>query len=333
MLLTALAFHLHYTGILILLGEAVVLLGYYLVSRKPVPYRPWRAAFDWQIAVMLCLPAIGHVLKVVQRREMWDSMSGKPAWSDLLTVFPLYPSVLLAGSVAILAIVQRFQGSAAAKPQASWAALSLIAVWLLVPLLAAFAIAHLDVARLFLRRYLIAFTIGPSLLTALLSSRLPRCWLQGVAAAIMLCLAIGQSGIIAQLRYDGRAVGDRNEDWRGALAWLRQEYAATGGDVEVYGGLIEEDWSTGLPLDVRLTPSVAEYLRFPIHSLYPAPQPKPSEESVRWTVTRGRGKLRRYWEAFSYDCLEEREFGDVIVTQWRPERRQTTSPQFPATDP
>jgi uncharacterized membrane protein len=347
-LLTALAFHLHYTGILILLGELVVLLGYYSLSRQPVPYRPWRAAFDWQIAVMLCLPAIGHLLEVAQRRGMWDSMSGRPEWSELLTVFPLYPvtalglaiypAFVLAGIVAVLTVGQRFRGWAAANPQASWAALLLVAIWLVVPLLAAFAVAHFNVARIFLRRYLIAFAIGPPLLTALLTSRLPRCWLQGIVIAAVLCLAIQQSGIILQLRYDGRAVGDRNEDWRSAFVWLRKEYDLSGGEIRCRPGLIEEDWFVGLPSE---DPRVRAYLDFPLDSLYACPEVKPSPDAIEWIVSRGKGGDQGIGSRAFLDRLEQRAFGDVRVTKWAlarahesVQRRSTPpSPQSQFSDP
>lgn len=331
MLLTALAFHLHYTGILILLGELVVLLGYYLLSRQPVPYRPWRAAFDWQVAVMLCLPAIGHVLEVGRRREMWESMSEVPQWSTLVTLFPLYPALALGLLACGLSLVDWHRGGTMVKPQASWVTLGAISLWLFVPLLAVFAVAHFELARMFFRRYLIAFAIGPPLLTALLLTGLRRPAAQWSVAAVVLGFVVFDSNIVPQLRYDGRAVGDRNEDWRGAMAWLRQEYE--GGEIEVFAGLIEDDWLTGLPLDVRATPSVATYLQFPLHSLYPVPAPKQSEQSIKWTVSRGLGNQRRLWAGISHSCVREESFGDVIVTQWRPDRRRATSTQSQSSIP
>lgn len=369
-LLTALAFHLHYTGILILLGELVVLLGYYLLSPSAAPYRAWRALFDWQIAVMLCLPAIGHVLEVAQRRGMWDSMSGRPEWSDLLTIFPLYPLTefgfsiypvfLLVGIAAALAVGQCLRGWAAAKPQASWAALLLITIWLVIPLLAAFGVAYYDVARIFLRRYLIAFAIGPPLLMALLISRLPRCWLQGIVAAALLCLAIQQSGIIAQLRYDGRAVGDRNEDWRGAIAALNNSLKNEPLPVLISAGLIEEAFvyhnnddspETMIPNRAR----VFEYLTFPLRSCYrlnaqgleiKSAAQRDSEavaipfEELEWPRAPNvwliaRERCEPFGRGIEYvrTRSEPMPYGDVILGKARAYERAVTSPQSQSSNP
>lgn len=340
-LLTALAFHLHYTGILILLGELVVLLGYYLLSRKPVPYRPWRALFDWQLAAMLCLPATGHVLEIARRREMWDRITEKPAWDKLLEIFPLYPVtalglvlypiIALAIVVGILGVAQWYQGRAVAKPHASWRGILVVSSWLILPLLAAFAVTEYELARVFFRRYLIAFAIGPTLLMALLLTRLPQYWLQGAVAAMVLSLAVYHSNIVPQLRYDGRAVGDRNEDWRGAIAWLSKQYAQSPERIELYSGLLEETEEVQRRLVAEGKYSqlqVREYLRFPLTSLYASPAEHADIDNMgasldrKWTVWRGppRGTsciLDACDRAtMGYDLVQERSFGNVHVSQW-----------------
>jgi mannosyltransferase len=361
MLLTALAFHLHYTGILILLGELVVLLGYYLSSRKPVPYCPWRAAFDWQIAAMLCLPAIGHVLEVARRREMWDSMTAKATWDKLLDVFPLYPVtafgcvlypiIALALVVGVLALIQRYRGWAAAKPQANWSTIAVIATWLILPLLTAFAVTHYELARVFLRRYLIAFAIGPPLLTALLLTRLPRTVWKCVMAVSMLGLATYSSNIIPQLRYDGRAVGYRDEDWRGAMTWLREQHALDPAPIEIYSGLLEED--PGIQLRILESQyskqQLQQYLRFPLNSLYDSPHDMPSDDEQasvtrrKWIVSRGSDRgisciLDGYDRAtLGCDLIQQRSFGNVHVSQWQrltaDETNSPTSTQSQSSDP
>jgi hypothetical protein len=324
-------------------------VGYYLLSRKSVPYRPWRAAFDWQIAAMLCLPAIGHVLEVGRRREMWDSMTVKPTWENLLDIFPLhpmyaigfaiYPIVALGIVIGVLALIQRWRGWAAAKPQASWAVVLAITIWLVFPLLAAFLVTHYDLARVFLRRYLIAFAIGPPLLTALLLTRLPRWPLQGIVAALVLGLAVYHSGIIPQLRYDGRAIGERNEDWRGAMAWLREQQALRLAPLEVYSGLLEDDPRIQQRiLDSRYSQQqLQEYLRFPLHSLYAVPfTPDESYLPRKWTITRGEDRgmsciLDGYDLATKgCDLVQQRSFGSIHVSLWQ---RPIVDEESPATSP
>lgn len=349
MLLTALAFHLHYTGILILLGELVVMLCYYLLSRKPVPYRLWRALFDWQIAAMLCLPAIGHVLEVAQRRQMWDSTTAQASWLSSFTLFSLYSTLALGLIVCAVAVVRWFRVGNPFPPQARGTALETVASWFFVPILAAvatLAIAHLDLALPYLRRYLIAFAIGPPLLTALLLSRLPQWWLRCAVAAIVIGAAAYHSNIIPQLRYDGRAVGERNENWRRALAWLREQHALTPAPIEVYSRLLEDD----VTIQRRILNSgyseqqLQEYLLFPLHSLYPGPPAAPEQRGrIKWIVVRGgdRGMsciLDGYDLAtLGCDRVQEQSFGNVRVSLWQrcspDEEPSPTSPQSPASDP
>lgn len=275
MLLTALTFHLHYTGILILLGELIVLLGYYLLARKPVAYRPWRALFDWQIAAMLCLPAIGHVLEVGRRREMWDSMSAVPKWLDLITLFPLYATLAVGLLACGFAIVHWYRGWKFAKSPST---LVVIALWFCVPLLAVFAAAHFDLARMFLRRYLMTLAIGPMLLTALLVTRMPSIRWQWLVACGALGYAVYESNIVQQMREDGRTIPSRGEDWRGAIAALKKARLKYPDSVIISAGLIEEleiaDDEALLSGDFRSPPTnkdaYFEYLKFPLFATYDA---------------------------------------------------------------
>jgi len=334
--LTALMFHLHYTGILVLLGELAALVVWYILSRKPVPYRPWRALFDWQVVVFLCLPALPHVLEVGRRREMWNAMSQQPTWEQLFYVFPLHALLaigLLAGGVALYG---KLRGEDPTKPQAGWTTLGLVLVWFLLPLVAAWTAARFDVARLFIPRYLIALAIGPMLLTALLVAKLPWRQLQWLVAAGALAFAVYDSQIVEQLRYDGRAVGDRDEDWRGAIAWLRKQDAESELPVELYTGLIEEEslLFRDVATESHSQEKWAEYTQFPLNSLYELPN-----QIVPYAVIRGNRKVvvHRKWivargygdrgiscildpvdqATLGYDLVKEQSFGDVYVSQWQ----------------
>jgi hypothetical protein len=211
-------------------------------------------------------------------------------------------------------------------------------------LLAAFTVTHYDLARVFLRRYLIAFAIGPPLLTALLLTRLPRAALQGVVAAALVSVAIWHSNIVPQLRYDGRAIGERNEDWRSAFAWLREQHPLSPAPIEVYSSLLEDDPA----IQRRILESgytdeqLHEYLRFPLHSLYASPtgaRHNPIQEAwpqLKWLVSRGEDRgmsclLGRYDLATrNCDLVKQRSFGAVHVSLWQ---RIPADGSPPATSP
>jgi hypothetical protein len=278
MLLTALAFHLHYTGILILLGECTVLLFYYLLSRKPVPYRPWRAMFDWQIAAMLCLPAIGHVLEVGRRREMWNSMSEIPGFAELFKLFPLSATVVVGLFACGFVGVSWFRNRQISKPPARWTPLLVVALWFFVPLLAAFAAlaaTHFELNPVYIRRYLMAVAIGPMLLTALFVAHVPSIRWQWLLAICALGYGVYESNMVQQICEDGRTIPSRGEDWRGAVAWLAKEHAQHPQLVLVDAGLVED--SSGFPVVILIAgkekiKSVVErqlqYRAFPLRSAY-----------------------------------------------------------------
>jgi hypothetical protein len=271
--LTALLFYLHYTGILVVLGELVALAAYYLASKDRVPYRPWRALFDGQVAVMLCLPALPHLWEVSQRRAMWSTMIERPDVWGLWYLFP-FPTLLIATVVAAFSLL--FHRTKKLTIGKSYYSFFLVAIWFVIPILAAWLAARFDVARLFLPRYLIAFAIGPMLLTGLCLATLPRRSWQVALALLLFGYAVYDSQIIEQIRYDGRAVGDRDEDWRGAIAELNKQWSAQPRLVIVDAGLVDEDYwflqedIAGFRLlqNRSMTDVRNEYFTFPLRSLY-----------------------------------------------------------------
>jgi mannosyltransferase len=271
--LTALLFHLHYTALAVVLGELLVLVAYFLGTRQRVPYRPWRALFDLQIAVMLCLPGLPHLWQVFQRREMWQLVSSVATVATLGDMFSFAPLLLACAASALLLAAQRWLPQIGGLAD-SWRPVALVAVWFVVPLVTLWCLARFEVAPLLLRRYLMAFALGPPLLTGLLLARWPRPALALVAGIGLVFVATYQSQVVEQMRYDGRAVGDRNEDWRGALAYLRAERKKHPAFLLFDAGLVEDEhWRlinyTGLGgIGVDYRSRMREYLSFPLHSLY-----------------------------------------------------------------
>jgi hypothetical protein len=87
-------------------------------------------------------------------------------------------------------------------------------------------------------------------------------------------MAVFGSNIVPQLAYDGRAVGDRNEDWRGAIARLRERYPQHPAPIMLEANLVEdsdnfyqEEGESDAHWEARLAEQ-KEYRCFPLRSQY-----------------------------------------------------------------
>jgi mannosyltransferase len=320
--LTALLFHLHYTGLLVLLGEIVALAACYLADGRRAAYRPFRAMFDLQVAVIFCLPGLPHLLEVFERRQMWATMVPQATLARLWDLFPLVP-VIVASIAAALAVVARKRWSVDAR------AIGLVLAWLAVPVLAAWLATRFEVAHLFMLRYLVAFSIGPVLLAAILLVQLPRQIWQGALAIGLVGFSIYQGKIIEQIRYDGRAIGDRREDWRGAIAYVNELWRESDRImVFVDAGLIEDQyWNMFSEYEIESAEAKRrhEYLTFPLRSLY---RVDPSQDRLfppsGPVYLPGPGwKLLWMKRGRSEAAGETTSFGNVHVSEHSPRSTQT----------
>lgn len=249
--LAALLFHLHYTAALLIPAE----LAFWCTSRIAWPattnYRLTMVLMDAGMTGLLCLPALANLEAIFGRRENWAAfVTPTPPWK-LAEWFPWSLSVPLA--LAAFATGSRHRRF-----------LCLPLAWLLVPATIAWLATATDFARLFFPRYLIASAPAAMLLAALCADVAPWRWSKALIGMLLVVVAFWNSGIVEQFRYDGRVIGDRNEDWRGAINWLNEQLPRQPIPVLVASGLIEAD---GLrePHDGLLD----DYCLLPISSLYP----------------------------------------------------------------
>ena len=130
-------------------------------------------------------------------------------------------------------------------------------------------------APLFFRRYLIVTAVAPMLWAALCYAACSSGIWRGVCALVVVSAVVYHGGMVRQWRQDGRVVGDRNQDWRSAVAYVNG-HAGDGTPVFVRSGLIEaEHWYASedpLRREFCLLPVLGLYrLDRPLDQLFPLP--------------------------------------------------------------
>jgi len=358
-----LLFYLHYTAILLLAGEIVYYASLRVVLRRraadaadpgAAPLAggsgrqagyPWRQlALDVALLGLCLLPAAPHLREIVQRRENWSSfVAPRSLWRiwEIGDVFPLdvylaAPLVVLAAALISERILRRSSAPAASSRCREGRWFLLVLCWLLAPLAIAWFATAQGYAPLFFRRYLIVAAVAPMLWAALCYAACPsRAW-RVLCAAGVVAAVIYQGGLVRQWRHDGRVVGDRNQDWRSAVAHVNGP-AGDNAPVFVRSGLIEaEQWyASGDPLrrEFCLLPVLGLYrLARPVDQLFPLPvRPAAvlSAEAQRrvlaarnaWCLVQGseasqaqfEASLRKAWQqaGVPVEGIQRRSFGSV----------------------
>jgi hypothetical protein len=265
-----LLFYLHYTSVLLLAAESA----YYGLLHV---YRPWRPAYRPRSygldCIALCvglLPATPHLLEIAARRDAWalfvrNDQPGKMALDMATslgcTVYVVVPLVVLLLARSVRWYRWRSEGSLLRTPFPDARLLVLAGCWLLVPMIVAWTATTWDAARVFFFRYLIASAIAPVIVAAFCQAACPPGLWRVILAVTVLGVSIHQSGMIQQCRYDGRLIGDRNQDWRSAVRMLNREP----GDAPVFirSGLIEAERLRTCD-DLRLR----RYCLLPVRGIY-----------------------------------------------------------------
>jgi hypothetical protein len=283
---TVLLFYLHYTAILLVAGEVVYVLARRWWCKNECAYT-WRAiTVDLLCAAAMTLPAAVHVFDVGARREAWasfitDTALIRPAsWFSLDSYIAVPIIVCLIVSVFKVAITLRRDepkksGSTfkamfdycsnvrcSGSSRRSVTATILLVCWFVTPLAIVWLLTVTDLARLYLGRYVIGAALAPLLLTGIFVVGCGSRKLQALAAGVMIAYAIYSSGMIEQLRFDGRLIADRAENWRDAVDYVNA-HRIQGSPVFVRSGLIEAD---RLPTDK--SESLRSYCNSPVTSIY-----------------------------------------------------------------
>lgn len=238
----ALLFYLHYTSILLLLVELPIAL-FWLTNRQ----ENRRFLIAWCAFLGLTCFAIPSVLDIYSRRTAWTEFIAIPRVANLWTVFPLTPylgpTVLMWFASLFLKRPDDGETDREIVPHRV-RELLLIGLLFALPVLLAFAITRMDIARLFLRRYLIVVSGLPMLFVGLLIGRIGWQRFRVAAACVVLIVAACFVGPFVEWRYDGRFVRRSREDWKAAVAAVKAE-AEENDVVYVASDLIESDLLTG----------------------------------------------------------------------------------------
>lgn len=255
--------YLHYTTFLLLLGEAVCWALLTLWHRVRVEYRWTQAAVDSLLVALALLPSTMHLLSIVQHRDNWSRIvHAWPlpyAFQVMWLLFGLVPVVTLIVAGVWRGSRKGLENFMTASVPSVWSA-----CWFAVPMLAAWMATFSSVAALFMVRYLVASVVGGIVFAALchaaVNARLPRVFL----ALVLVAGTVATSGMVPQFRFDGRFIGDRNEAWDEAVAWLDQQLQGTRTPLFLCAGLLEdEELSAVGPSD-----ELVEYCLFPVRGVY-----------------------------------------------------------------
>jgi hypothetical protein len=145
-----------------------------------------------------------------------------------------------------------------------------VLIWLLAPLVFAFALTRFDVARLFYRRYLMFSYPALLILTAGLGT-ICRSRRERIVYALLVVAAVNVLlGPWRQFASDGRFVRHSPEGWREAVSELNADLSnatlptAAIGPVLVRAGLVEENLIQ-TSADIA---ALGDYLLFPVSSIY-----------------------------------------------------------------
>lgn len=298
-----LLFYLHYTTALLFVAEVVDYALVWILARFPLArasslslplagpsglnspprlprvgplrYRWTQLLTDVTVLGLGLLPAIPHVREIAQRRQDWSSfVPARSLWRiwEMAEMFPL--GVYLLAPLAVLALAWISARMLRRRPVAAFCGTCelrwrlLVLCWFLVPLTIAWVVTAQGYAPLFFRRYLMAAAVAPILGAALCCAACPSAVWRSVLAVTVVGLSIHDGGMVSQWRQDGRVVGDRNQDWRSAVHYVREQ-ARANGPVFVRSGLIEAERWYASPDPLR-----REYCLLPVLGLYRLDQPR-----------------------------------------------------------
>jgi hypothetical protein len=251
--------YIHYTGVLLLIAE-VLLLTWWIMAKR-VPFRSHAAGTVLALTLIIgfgLLPLIWQVSLVAGRRENWQAVASMEQLIRGLEL-PLLGWVLIPGSLLVLLQPETWR-----LKLASWlAGLVPILVFLL---LAAAQVS--SIAALALTRYFSVAMALPVVFAGLAVGVQSNRWIRWMLAAVLL----GGSGIVhwnqspwwRETVKQSEFVEMRQEGWQPAVETINAAQESADWPVVVFGGVIE-DAEALTQTDDRFQ----QYLLFPVRSLYP----------------------------------------------------------------
>ena len=272
-------FHLHYTAALFLAAE-VCWIALILVWRRSSKRCVADRLIDLGALVVLALPSLWHLGEIADRRHLWEliASAGNPLYILTMIDGHVYvggPLFFAIAAVTMSFCWRRFAGNqpktttspgndverALSRSDEATPAL----LWLLIALLpaaAAWFASAIELAPLFMSRYVIAAAVGPMMLAGHIISA-TRGWWRVIVAAGALAIVVMTSQTQERFYVWGEAIHDRREDWRGAIDWASEQAAAGESIMLVRSALLES-----ASLEDSSDPLSQDYLLFPVLGTY-----------------------------------------------------------------
>jgi mannosyltransferase len=299
-------YYLHFTAALLLVAEAVAYLILWAIPAWRPAYRFRQFAADLALIALGVLPSVSQVSQIAARRDAWSVFIRRevPVWK-ILSLYPLWIYLLLPAGIGLTGWATRFAVRWRSFRQVCRSAgecfraidprlLVVLVCWLFVPLILAWILTVGDVARLFFPRYL----VGTMVATALMAGVLLRCcsgWLSRlIVFGTLVSALVWHGNLVPQMLADGRVIGDRRQDWRGAVALLQRRDAGEDSPVFVRSGLIEAD-----RLRAESSPRLHQYCLLPVRGIYRLDVPPENLHPLpcRWSGELSEPELVRIAEA------------------------------------
>lgn len=280
--LSAVLVHLHPTSALLCVAELI----YAFLDRRGRGLLCSKSGtIGTGFFLLAILPLFPLVSEISTRRENWQQFVPRPSLLDLLTLFPLGIQVgvplLCCAAYMLFARTRSMRHSV---PTRLWV---WCIAWLVIPTLLAWCATRTDVARIFVRRYLIVCsTAGPviaSMLIATIRAAHVRKAVAGITlaiAALPLCGDVRSSGFLR--------LPQRGQDWSGALRYVAR-HREEAEPLLLHAGLIEQRMLTGK--DAASDAPWYAFCLYPLRSIY-----SPGISEARQFPLRNTGRLPLYPE-------------------------------------
>jgi hypothetical protein len=214
-------------------------------------------ALDLFFVAAFCLPAFGQLQAIFARRGNWEAFVPQQPALVILTIWPLTLSAVLALAGPDWFLRRTSDDRRQPMPLA-------ILLWAIVPVALAWLATATETARLLFPRYVIVSAPAATLLGVMCLRLAPWRSLQIILGLGIALYAVRSSGIVEQLRTDGRLIADRADDWRSAIAWFNEQPGHEKHPVLVRSWLIEADG-----LRQPHARELEDYCLYPVTSLYP----------------------------------------------------------------
>lgn len=223
--------YLHYTSVLLLVAEAIYVASRWCgpVARQQAAYRPLLGVVDAVGIVILALPLLPHTIEVASRRGNWAAFVPRPTAIDLFTMFPLdvwfLSPALAAGMVYCMTPKSKVEQSCGLRRHLPLLRFFLGIFFLL--LVFAWIGTRFDIARVFLKRYLMIVAIAPLFATAIIGASFRQ---RSLRATYLVTLIVGLAispfqpsthSVVRSLFLNNSISGHAREDWRAAAEYVR----------------------------------------------------------------------------------------------------------------